>query len=293
MLKEIYSALRYVFWDARVKRSFDAFLLMGAWLLTLALLAVSVPQSYDVIHPYEHEDAFKTWAMALASETAPALLLLIALHAAGLKRWQRWTLVALAAPFVLFTLHLQISYYRGKKDAPIEAIELGLVFPYGVIASVVAVAFLWPLVSKAKDDLAEKIKEAVAVEEARWRPIVEQKESAIDNLAKQLTEARHQLAGPDPERSRLERDSARLKELLESERLSHKMEVAALEKQLEESRGSVPVQSRLEFDRSRFAEILGAMFASGPRRINKETALDLIEQELSRDFGTIEEGKVA
>lgn len=151
MLIEIIKGLWYLLFTARLKRSFDAGLVLATWLLTAFLLAVSIPHAIEVIFLYEKGDPasreLKAIASALTIELAAGLLFLIALHTRGLGAGRRKTLMVLAVPFLALTLRIQFSYYAGVREWPIYPLELALILPYGVVTCAIAVSFLWPLVN--------------------------------------------------------------------------------------------------------------------------------------------------
>jgi hypothetical protein len=188
MLVQLIKSLWIVLFSAKDKegkereRSSIAYLVFAAWAVALGFLFVSVPQTKEVAMHYEHGDEFKSMAVAIGSEIAPALLLLIALHAEGLRLWQRWTLIILGAPFIAFVLHFQISYYRGQVVAPIEPWELGVIFPLGVLTCAIAVAFLWPLILQNTD----KLRVAVDAVEAKWRVILADKDEELGKVRQEL-----------------------------------------------------------------------------------------------------------
>jgi hypothetical protein len=109
------------------------------------------------------------------------------------------------------------------------------------------------------DELKREAAEAV---EAKYRPIIERGNQQLTELRHQLEHANQRLTAPDPAKAALE------------------SRVAELETALNRARAAtIP---RHAFDRSRHAEILGALFAPGEKRIKKEAALELLEQEFNR-----------
>ncbi len=135
-------------WKPKTKPGFVTALVGASWILTIALLVVSIPHSVEII--YEHERGpleyrlLKATLLAVAIEVVPALLVLTALHTRHLESHEQYALFGMAAPFLALTIHAQWRYYGQSSAWILQDWELALVLPGGALVGAVLIAFLLP-----------------------------------------------------------------------------------------------------------------------------------------------------
>jgi hypothetical protein len=135
-------------WREKKRPGLIATLVGAGWILTLALLVVSIPHSVEVI--FEHERGatayrvVKAVLLAVAIEVVPALLVLTAFHTRALRLEEKGVLLGLALPFLVLTTHMQLRYYGQNQTLAVQDWELALVLPVGALVGAVLVALLLP-----------------------------------------------------------------------------------------------------------------------------------------------------
>lgn len=217
MLIQLFEGLCDVLFNKKIQHGFEAFLIFAAWLLTIFLLAVSLPHGFDILLTKEQGDwrEFKAIALDLVVEIIPAFLILTAFHSTSLPKPQRNFLIGLSVPFVVLVGHIQLSYYAKAQNwnVPIYPWELALILPYAICVCALVVAFLWPHLAGARDKLLAAIDEAIAKERESWEVTVLEKDQQINRLGeelayhqKELGETKRLLQAPDPERARLSQE---------------------------------------------------------------------------------------